>query len=712
MNARRILARQQSAAGVFSGLAQYGNLALVAGIGCVLAMMMIPIPPLILDFLLAVSVIGSLTLLLLAISIVNNLKFASFPTLLLLITLFRLGLNLSSTRLILSHGYAGHIIQTFGNFATSGNLVVGLVMFLILTVIQFVVIAKGAERVAEVAARFTLDALPGRQMSIDADLRAGMIGQEEAKELREDLQRQSSLYGAMDGAMKFVKGDAVAGILIVVINLLGGLGIGVLQRGLSLADAARSYSMLTIGDGLVSQIPALLVSITAGIIVTRVSNSREEHSLGKDIGLQIFSHPHVLLAAAGLSLLIGLIPGFPFALFFLVAAVLAGLGLSLLSSLRKKALEPMPVEEYVVYPEREMAEHVGQALPLVLEVGPELYEVFQADPRWTFCFGTLYPKLQMHLTQEMGVVFPELKWSLNPQMRNSHRYRIRIYDVPVDHGLVNPAHCALIGRQARDAEGLAPPESGETVHGTPIQLYQLRDKPLLARQGIAAFGPEEMVLRHVARLLKKHAGDFVGIQEVHHLVGIVEKNYPELVRQVVPKQISVQKLTEVVKRLVEEGVPIKDFRLILETLSGAQPDDKDPIALTEQVRIGLKRTLSFLHSGEDKRLAAYTLAPEIEAELLGAIRRNGQECYLVLPPERMKYLAQLFKNTLAAARRERRPAVILATTDVRRYVRKLIEQHLPHQAVLSFAELDPQVVVQHLGCVEDPMEGKTVVVSG
>ncbi len=702
--------------GVLGRLSRYGNLLIVAGIGCVLAMLMLPLPSLVLDFLLALSIMGALTLLLVSISVSHSLKISAFPTILLLATLFRLGLNLSSTRLILSQGYAGHIIETFGGFATRGNLVVGLVMFLILTVIQYLVIAKGAERVAEVAARFTLDALPGKQMSIDADLRAGLIGQEEARTQREELQRESRMYGAMDGAMKFVKGDAIAGIVIIVINLLGGLFAGIVQRGLSLKEAIHTYSTLAIGDGLVSQIPALLVSISAGIIVTRVTHAREEKSLGKDIGFQILSQPHVLLITAGLSLLIGFIPGFPFALFFILAMALAGAALYLLHSLQKKALEPTPVEDYVLSPEQQMIERVGQASPLALEVGPELYQVFQGDPRWTYCFGGLYPKLKMHLTQQMGVVFPELKLQLNPNWRHPNRYQIRIFDVPVDHGVLNPAHCAVLGRRAWQApEGVEAPEPGETAHGTPIQLVGLQYKPVLAEQGISAFGPEEMLLRHLAKILKRHAGDFVGIQEVHNLMGVVERNYPELVREVVPKLISIQKLTEVVKRLVEEEVPIKDFRLILQTLSCCQPEDKDPISLTEQVRIGLRRTLTFLHADPNAegstRISAFTIGQEIEAEIRKGIHKSGSECFLVLPPERLQGLARIFKACMGSARGEGKPPVLLTQSDIRRYIRKVIENELPNRAVLSFQELDPRAMIHHLGTVEEPMDGETVVVA-
>lgn len=702
-------ARQQK---FWEPAARYGNLMLLAGLICVLAMMFIPLPAPILDVLLAFNLMGALTLLMVALSLTHSLQLATFPTLLLIATLFRLGLNISSTRLILTEGYAGHIIETFGRFVTGGHLTVGLIMFFILTVIQFVVIAKGSERVAEVAARFSLDALPGKQMSIDADLRSGQITQEEAKSSRERLQKESRMYGAMDGAMKFVKGDAVAGILITLINILGGLFSGVVVKGLLLKQALNQYSILAIGDGLINQIPALLISITAGIIITRVNDEESQNSLGNDIGTQIFSHPKALLMAAGLALFLSLVPGFPMILFLAVAAALAGIGIFLLINLQRRVQEPATVAEFVVDGERRMTEHVGQAIPLVLEVGPRLFEEFHRDMRWRHCFDELYSRLRARLTQQMGVHFPELRLSLNQGIEEPFRYHIRIWDVPVDYGYVDPQHCCRIGQntsQSVDREN-SPVKEAQTVHGTPILLYHLHQKKNLEQRGIHTLAPEEMLLRHLARVLKKHAGDFIGIQEVHHLLNIVELKFPDLVREVIPKMMSIQKLTEIVKRLVEEDVPIKDFRLILQTLSGIQPEEKDPVTLTEQVRIGLRRTLSYLYSEEGRRLNVVTIEPDIEASIRRGIQKNGQECFLVLPPSQLQELAYTFKYCLFQIVPRPPRTVILTQLELRRYVRKIIENDLPHQAVLSYQELDPKLVLNPVGKVQYPLEAETVVV--
>lgn len=693
-------------------LSKYGNLILIGGVGAVLAMMLVPLPPTLLDLLLAINIMAALTLLLVSISVGHSLQLASFPTLLLMATLFRLGLNISSTRLILTNGFAGNIIETFGRFVTGGHLLVGLIMFVILTIVQFLVIAKGSERVAEVAARFTLDALPGKQMSIDADLRAGLIHQEEAKRQREDIQKESRMYGAMDGAMKFVKGDAIAGILITLVNMGGGLLSGVALRGLSLSQAAQNYSTLAVGDGLVSQIPALLVSITAGFIVTRVSETNGKNSLGKDIGLQIFSQPKALLTAAGLAFFIGLTPGLPLWLFLGLALVLSGAGIFLIFKQDQERKTPPSVESYLLDAEQQMVEHVGQAVPLLLEVGPELYRIFKEDPRWVDCFSRMYPRLQVHLTNQMGILFPDLKIILNQRMKESYAYQIRIYDVPVDHGEVYPHHCSLISRSGPSQATLVPPEkSTETVHGTPIQLYQLKQGPELKGHGIKTLGPEEMLLRHLARILKSHAGDFIGIQEVHLLLSGVERHYPELVKEVCPKMMSIQKMTEVVKRLVEEEVPIKDFRLILQTLSTANPEEKDPVTLTEQVRVGLKRSITFKYVSGANRLNAYTLDPQIEDEIKKGIRRNGNECFLVLPPSQIRFLAESFRNGILRGAKASGPKVIVTQLELRRYVRKIIEQDLPQIPVLSFQELDSKVMLNPLGCIAHPLEAQTVVVA-
>lgn len=685
-------------AGLLS-LSKKGNLILVIAISAVLCMMIMPLPQFILDSLLATNMIAALTIMLVSISISSSMKLAAFPTMLLMATLFRLGLNISSTRLILSEGQAGRIIETFGYFATGSNLLVGFIMFIILTIIQFVVIAKGSERVAEVAARFTLDALPGKQMSIDADLRAGLLDQNEAKYKRDQLSKESKLFGAMDGALKFVKGDAIAGIIITMVNLVGGILAGVSIHGYSFGDSINTFALLSIGDGLVSQIPALLIAISAGFVVTRVNDEDSEASLGEDIGIQIFSQPKALATTALLALGVGCLPGFPFWIFMFLSIILFGVSFHTLQSARKVLTQPKPVDDFILDQNASAATVVGHTEPFVLEVGPALYEIFRSDDRWLHCFNTLYPQLKNKLSLELGVLFPDIKISINQSLANGNRYNLRLFEVPIDFGMISPHHCSLIGGD-EDLQGLKiaqPENTTETVHGTHLVQWQLQQKSQLAQSGVDTFGPEEMLLRHIARVLRKNAGDFIGIQEVRNLLTKVEQNYPELVREVVPKLMSIQKLTEIVKRLVEEEVSIRDFRLILQTLSCLTPDTKDPVTLTEQVRVGLKRAITHRYTHGGNRLKVITLAQDIEEAVRGNIQRNGQECYLAIPPEKMRQMTKAFKALAAQLEKQSQTPVLLTQIDIRRYVRKLVEQDYPELAVLSFQELDSKVMLEQVG---------------
>lgn len=694
---------------IFSG---YGQIGLIFILVCTLTMMMIPLPPVFLDFLLALNIMASITLLFVTITIGHGLKITVFPALLLLSTLFRLGLNLASTRLILSQGFAGHIIQTFGNFATGGSLLVGILMFFILSLIQFLVVSKGAERVAEVAARFSLDALPGKQMSIDADLRSGLIGQEEAQWQRSQLQQESKFFGSMDGAMKFIKGDVIAGIIITLINLSGGLFSGIFLKHLDLYQALKTYSTLSIGDGLVNQLPSLLISITAGLLVTRVSEIKNESSLGAEMGLQIFSHPKALIAASLLSLLIGFIPGFPAVLFLILASAMASMALYLMHCERKRNAPQPPMEAMVINAEIQMQQHWGQALPLTLEVGHSLYKIFKEDSRWMHCFSYHYPRIKLHLSHQVGILFPDLKISLNPKLKNSLRYHIKLWDIPIDQGEIQPEHCIHLGsksKQPPDPTQVVPSLENETAHGTPIQLYPINIRSILTKQGIKTLGPEQMLLRHLAKILKKHAHDFVGIQEVHEILQRTEIQYPELVREVVPKRMSLQKLTEVVQRLVEEGIPIRDFRFILQILSNCHGTETDPVTLTEQVRMGMRRTLSHLYAREKGHLKIFTLSADIEEEIRKGIRRQGDECYLALAPDRLSWLQRSFEDTLRESVKNHTGAVVLTQLELRRYVKKVLDPHFSQVPVLSFQELDPKIQLQSLGQIHYPLEDKTIL---
>lgn len=691
-----------------ASLARYGQVLLVMVVISVLMLMILPVPPLLLDLFLALNMIGALTVLMMALSVHNPMKLSSFPSLLLICTLFRLGLNVSSTRMILSKAQAGEIIQTFGYYVTAGNLMVGLIIFMVLLIIQFLVVAKGSERVAEVAARFTLDALPGKQMSIDADLRAGIITSEEAASRRSLLIKESKLYGSMDGAMKFVKGDTIAGFVITLINLLGGLIIGFFHRGMDLDQALSWYSLLTIGDGLVSQIPALMVSLAAGFMVTRVADLHNESSLGSDMGQQLLIKPNVLFMVSGFSVLLGLIPGFPTVLFFLIALGLmlfAG-SLKLKSYRHRRKLKSIDQHRLVLEDDEQS---LGYAEPFLLELGSQMYMNFKNDERWQRCFNILLPKLTGHMIKKYGVPFPELKIVVNPDLLEE-RYVIKVYEMPVDEGLLSPEHCVVPQTAQSEAISLGFEErSTETHHGTPILLLQLQRQKELSEQGFAVLAPEEMLLRHVGRVLKKHAADFIGIQEVRHILSSVERHHPELVREVVPRMLTIHKFTEVIRRLVDEGVPVRDFRLILETLSGSQPENKDAVDLGELVRLGLRRVITHQHVDAQNRLACFLLDPEIEDELEKHIQKNEGERYITLSPERIQEMVNSIGATYKNHNARQRDVVILTQVEVRRSLRKMIESDLSDISVLSFQELDPSVQIDQRDTISLNYQGVLAV---
>lgn len=625
-------------------------LPLGAGVLLLMALLILPLPPWLLDLLLATNMVLCLLLLFSTLMITHRLSLSAFPSFLLVATLFRLGLNVASTRLILSEGQAGHLITSLGGLATGGSWAIGLVLFALLTLIQFLVIAKGAERVAEVGARFSLDALPGKQMSIDADLRAGVISQEQAKAQREELQQASGLFGSMDGAMKFVKGDAIAGVIITLINFFGGLFLGVMDRGLTFGQALESYSVLSIGDGLISQLTAQLVALSAAFMVTAVDDPEKQNSLSHHLSSQLLTQPKILSGCAVLLLVFSFIPGVTAYPFWILAAVLFMLRYVLeWVAKKRKVMEAEVKSEMMVHHEMP-----AQPMPLTLLVSPKNYQKMLTDQKWQQAFDKLYPKLKFYLSQKTGVLFPPLELRAEGTLKDSARYQIALWEVPMMEATLQDTN------------------------------------------------PVESLLRQLAQTLKIHAKEFLGIQEVQDRLRSLETQYPDLVRETVPKWITVQRLTEVLQRLAEEGVPIKDLRSILQQLAGRPSEDQDTVTLTEQVRLGLKRTLSLMYANRQNCLFAFSLDPQVEEEIRSGIRRQGQQCYLVLSPERMQELAEQFrrevenKDRIHRLKESGRP-VILTQGELRRYVRKLIELALPEVPVLAYEELDPAIKLKSLG---------------
>lgn len=633
-------------------LSRYGDLALVAGVVVIVALMVLPLPPLLVDVLVATNICSGVVLLLVAIYVRSPLEFSVFPSVLLITTLFRLALSIATTRMILLEAHAGHIIDTFGRMVAGGNLVVGLVVFLIITVVQFIVIAKGAERVAEVAARFTLDAMPGKQLSIDSDLRSGLIDKDEARRRRRELELESKLHGSLDGAMKFVKGDAIASIVIVVVNVLGGLAIGVLQKDMTLAGAMHTYSILTIGEGLVAQIPALLGAMSAGLLVTRATDEERDRHLGDAIGRQIAAKPRVLLVAGGLCVLLAAVPGFPALVFLGLAVVLLGSGVLLTPALRA-LLERRLGPTLARVPRREVAApgvlstaapEPRPAVPLLLELPQSALDAASAR--------TLVDALSEVLDRfqlQLGLLLPRI--AVHPQAPEGGapvtRWRLLAFEVPIAEGVLPPAPL--------------PPALAEACH----------------------------------QALRRHAALFLGTQETGALLARAGSDYPDVVKEAL-RALPLARLAEILRRLVEEEVPIRNLRDVLEALADAAQREKDVFALTEMARIALRRQTSH-RAAPDGVLRAVLLTPEFEDRLRAAVRvANGQSTLALDPAD-----AQAAMQRLAQAVRACGPAALLTAVDLRRHVRKLVEAECFDTPVLSYHELMPTLRLDVLARVGD-----------
>ncbi|MEB4589427.1 FHIPEP family type III secretion protein [Candidatus Thiothrix sp. Deng01] len=664
-----------------SALTRRSDVALALLLVAIIAMMILPMPTLVIDILIGLNMSIAILLMMLGIYISHPLAISSFPSILLLTTLFRLSLAIATTRLILLEADAGHIIQTFGEFVVGGNLIVGLVVFLIITIVQFIVITKGSERIAEVSARFSLDAMPGKQMSIDSDLRAGVITMAEARHRRENLEKESQLYGALDGAMKFIKGDAIAGMIIILVNILGGLAIGTMQRGMAMGDALQLYSILTIGDGLVSQIPALFISITAGIIVTRV-RAENDNNLGADIGGQMLGQPSALLAAAGIVGAMGLVPGFPTAVFLFLGALMGITGMTLrkvqtqLEFADAEVTTVIGQEDAGKSPQLTAATDTKLALEDMSPLSPVLVELPE-QARTLFSVETLnqdFMRIRREFYQDMGVPLPGISLRLSSRLEPD-AYQIAIRGVPVAHGKLKPA--------LPDPEAPKPAEDKTRAE----LVANPRETPDNIR----------LISLHLAYVLRKQAAEFIGIQELHTLYSKLEQaGYLELVREV-QRAANASKVSDVFRRLLNEGVSIRDLRQILGTLVEFGEAEKDNGMLAERVRIGLKRQLSYSFTNGTGVLPVYMFPPETEKLLQNNMRQTPNGVFFSLDPA----AADRFTNTLRELEAEHakdkvRP-VILTNVDLRRHIRRHIEINFPDLPVISVQELTPNVSLNPVG---------------
>jgi len=683
--------------GAATQISRFADLALAVLVIAIIGLMILPIPTFLLDTLLATNLCISIALLLVAMYIPSALHLSTFPSLLLFTTLFRLALNITTTRLILLKAHAGDIIYTFGHFVVAGNYVVGGVIFLIITIVQFLVITKGSERVSEVAARFTLDAMPGKQMSIDSDMRAGLIDIDEAKRRRQSLEKESQLFGAMDGAMKFVKGDAIAGLIITAINIIGGLIIGVLQKGMPLPKAVQTYSILTIGDGLVSQIPALLISITSGVVVTRVSSGEEEANLGRDIGQQLLSQPKALLIASGMLFGFALIPGFPAAQFLILGSIVGAIGYGLYLPQKKKKTDQEQTFAAQVTRAKKKAEtpRTGEVfsitLPLLVDIDAAVEEFLNPDE-----FNRELARVRTTLYHDLGVPFPGIHLRFNENFSDG-AYTILVQEIPVASGKIR-ANALFFQEKTDLLESLSIPyETGERFLPNFETLWVARQyRDLLHKSRLPFLEGMQIISYHLTLVLRKYAGDFLGLQETKSLLDRMEKSFGDLVKETY-RVVPLQKLSEILRRLVQEQISIRDLRTILEAIVEWGPKEKDVVLLVEYVRGSLRRQISYKYSGGRNVLAVYILDPQVEETIRQAIRQTSAGSYLALDTAKAKAITQSVKKEVGEIRGKTSRPVLLTSMDVRRYMRKLIETEMEDLPVLSYQELTPDIALQPLG---------------
>ncbi|MFT3707188.1 MAG: type III secretion system export apparatus subunit SctV [Archangium sp.] len=690
---------------------KYSDIVLACVVMAIIGMLIVPLPPLLLDILLTFNISLSVIILLISLYIPGALQISIFPTLLLITTMYRLALTVSTTRLILSVGDAGEVVYAFGNFVARGNFVVGGIVFVILVIVNFIVIAKGSERVAEVAARFTLDAMPGKQMSIDADLRAGSIEMEEGKRKRRDLERESQLFGAMDGAMKFVKGDAIAGIIITVVNIVGGLAIGVAQKGMTAGDAAKKYALLTIGDGLVGMIPAILISTAAGIIVTRVGGEEEGAHLGKDVTSQLIAYPRAIAIAGAMLVILGMVPGLPKLPFLLLGSGAAFGAWQMLKKQKKiesgevepeeegeegaekevKATEPAPKEP--INPDSEL--FIPVVTPIVLEVSDALVPFVDSRQDGGKFLFELVPFMRDGLFVELGVRFPGVRARGNPGLPPG-AYQIQINEVPVVTGQATLGH--ILVNDTVDRLRLMNVEGFDAVNPAtrqPAAWVPEANKDMLESAGLTTWDVPGYIILHLASVLRRHAREFVGVQEVQTMLDQLEKAFPAIVKEVVPKVVTVLKLTDILGRLVEEEISIRDLRGILQAIAEQGQLEADSVMLTEHVRSSLKRYVSHKYARGTNTLVVYLLDPQIEDAVRSSIKRTSAGTHLALEPDIAQEIVQAVKNECGHLPPTAQRPVILTSMDIRRYVRKLLEYEFnPPFSVVSYQELSPELNIQ------------------
>jgi len=697
------------------GLGQYKEIWLAGLLMVVLTLIIIPLKPWMIDFFVGINLLMSILIMVTAMYIKRVLDFAVFPAMLLVTTLFRISISIATARLILSETSvryhekvgtkaekiehaktsAGHVVKTFGELVAANNAVIGIVMFIIIMVVQFVIVAQGAGRVSEVAARFTLDAMPGKQMAIDAEMNNRIITPEDAKQKREDLEHESAFFGAMDGAMKFVKGDAIAGMVIVVVNIIGGLIIGGVMGGMPLAEAASTFTVLTIGQGLLEQIPSLLVAMSAGFLVTRGGTS---NNLGAEIGGQLMQNSRAMGISAVMLAMIGLAPGMPKLVLWPLASALAFAAWRMARQ-QKQALVDEAGED-IGAADASQQEEISQAMlrtdAIALEVGPELARL--ADPEVD---GSLLERLKhvrRRVAMEFGVIAPGVRVRPHPNLEPGG-YQIRIKGDLVAEGYVYLTHMLGIGADL-DIPGIDVEHTTDPIYGTPAVWIPAQYAALGEQHGLQMFDAQDVVSTHVAEVVKQHLAELLTREEVAELLNMARQDAPMVVQELVPNMLALGQLRQVLQNLVKEQVPIKDLSTILNALADNAVYTKDPHALTEHVRAALGRKICARYQSPDGMLKAFMLSPDAERAIQNAIQLNETGQVLMLDPNTSQAIQNNIAEALTRFRGEILDPVLVTPPKIRRHVKALLERHFSKIVVLSYSEIVSGVQVENLQTIE------------
>jgi flagellar biosynthesis protein FlhA len=681
--------------GSFTEMMTSSSAMLAMGVIGILLVMMVPLPTFILDILLSFSITISIIILLMSMYVLKPLDFSAFPSVLLTVTLLRLSLNVASTRLILLHGNegtgaAGQVIKAFGSFVVGGNYVVGMIVFCVLVLINFVVITKGATRVAEVAARFTLDAMPGKQMSIDADLNTGLISDADARRRRREIENEANFYGAMDGASKFVRGDAVAGVIIVLVNIIGGLIVGIMQQGMAIADAARTYTLLSIGDGLVTQVPALIVSTAAGMLVTRTTASGE---LGEEMKKQLFIQPKAIALTSIMLFTFALIPGMPKMAFIIVASVMSFIAYRLLQSgektKEKEEALPVPAAETpadLLIPLDALCLEVGYGLISLVDTsqGGELLHRIKA--------------LRKQLASEMGFIMPAVHIRDNLQLK-PNEYSFLMKGTEIAGGELVPNHRLAIVHEENNIK-IAGIAAREPAFGLPAIWIPEKEAENIQAKGIVVVDAATVVTTHITEIIKSHIDELLGRQEVQAIIDSLAASYPKVVEDLVPKVIPLGTLQKVLQRLLKERVSIRDILMIIETLADYLPMTKNVDILTGYVRQALGRTITRQYQNQDNTLHVMMVSPEIEEAIIRSIQHTEFESFVSPDPGVVRKFIESSQKIMGVFTSKGLTPIILTSANTRIHLKKIMERFFPNIVVLAHNEITANTNITSLGMVE------------